>query len=478
VGEGVQARELDEELCRLKRAIAALKTAVELPAEQAPASYRRLLAQGGAAAAADAQAGDRPAATWAGARAPLGLTLADHLAHASRGESRVDDADALDAAATRLQQRARQLRHAAHAADSDYVLASAALDVRLACAATAYEDVCDDDARDALAAAAAADAADAAAAQAEELAAAMAAAALAARTQRPPSTPPMRGSVEAPLIPREASSRTALSAADFGKRMRAERARTAAAAPAEVPVRPFRAHPVPRSTREPRFERLMHDAALVREQRRLESMERLRASELPFSFYTRDTLARAAAEQERAAERERLVEAVTQATPRTRLAGAERARAGMLRAATPQATGGRPVGASPSPDARQRSVSAARLRPRPSSAGHVLDRDTSTRELRSRSAAAHVPARAQSPAPLVARPCSTQPGPSQHLLRFEQLAADCAAGAHASRAERNLAARAAQLLDDAAHARVGYAYDGGAASSAAGGQYVEDCWSA
>jgi hypothetical protein len=514
-GDGVQALQLDEELCRLKRAIAALKAAVELPTPSVaatPSSHRRLQAEDGAAASADAPPGDRAAAAATSARTSPGVTLADHLAHASRGESRVDDAGALEAAAARLQQRARQLREAAHVADSEYVLASAALDVRLACAATEYEDVCDDDARDALAAAAAADAADAAAAQAEELAAAMTAAAYAARTQRPPPPPPplmlsssassatrqrdssggQPAGMEPPFFPREASRRTALSAADFGKRMRVQRARAAAAAPAEAPPRPFRAHPVPRSTREPRFERLMLDAALVREQRRMESMERLRASELPFSFYARDAQARVAAEQERAAERERLLEAVMRATRRTELAGAGHLRPGLERASTPLATRGRSAGASPRPQVRQRGASATR--PRRSSTGHVLDGgnapsstsaagahpfadESSAREQRSKFAAMHAPMRTQSPAPSVARPRSAQPGyaASQHLPRFEQLAADCAVGPHASRAERDLAARAAQLRDDAAHARDGYMYDGD--TSAAGRQYVED-WGA
>lgn len=275
--------ELDQELCRLKRAIAALK--------QSPECTRPLL-KDNLPLAHGAAVDEHTTCTVAVAGSVLSPpSLADHLARTSR----VDDAGALSAAAARMTERSWQLRAAANAAHAAYTIASAELDARMSRAAAAGQDICDADAKDALDAAAAADAADAAAAQSEELAAAMAAAAgAAAREQKQPPKHAMHpvhsiNQVEPRLRCKqpEVAPRSTDGGLRSAQRTAALARRRVRAATTPVPEtpKPFRAQPVPASTSEPRYERLMQDAALVREQRRLESIERLRASERPFSFY-------------------------------------------------------------------------------------------------------------------------------------------------------------------------------------------------
>jgi hypothetical protein len=205
-------------------------------------------------------------------------TLADHLAEA--GTPRQGDVEVLAAACAPLALRAARLRAEARDAEALYAAANAALELRMEQAQRSGMALADHEAEDALAAAAAADAADEAANQAEQHAVAMQEAARAAHLLEREGK--RAGTVQARAQPRE------YVAGGIAARRREEEATAADLAEASAASqRVFRARPVPRSSREPRFERLLLDAELVREQRRAEAAARLRAREAPFSFWGR-----------------------------------------------------------------------------------------------------------------------------------------------------------------------------------------------
>ena len=70
-------------------------------------------------------------------------------------------------------------------------------------------------------------------------------------------------------------------------RLEQELALRAAMEEAEL-ARRFHANPLPRSTTEPRFQRMAEEQAALRELRKRDRVQRLHAEERPFSFYSRE----------------------------------------------------------------------------------------------------------------------------------------------------------------------------------------------
>lgn len=223
----------------------------------------------------------------------------------------------LATAAAQMAMRATRLRAAAKKADAEFVKASEALDDRIADLQQRGVDLTDADTEEALAAAAAADAAEAAAVAAEEQALAMdamARTALSLAQHRTYGHDEMVASVrqDEHRLPGASSGqvRFAMQRRPHGPDSRQARHGCAPLhrpdpAPAIIPSHGtgdipgesavteahrvvFRARPVPKSTREPRFERLLIENELVRQQRKAEAAARLAAAEAPFSFWRRD----------------------------------------------------------------------------------------------------------------------------------------------------------------------------------------------
>jgi hypothetical protein len=201
----------------------------------------------------------------------------------------------LAAAAAALALRATRLRAAARKADLAFAEASKALDLRILGARRTGVDLTDADADEALEAAAAADAAEAAAVAAEEEAIAMdeAARAQLAMAHSHDASHPVDVQREGEAtVPRHRPGQPAGSSvtrhggrpcqARRAMRRQQDEAHEAEATPAS-PV--FKARPVPQSTREPRFERLLNESELARQQRKAEARQRLAAAEQPFSFW-------------------------------------------------------------------------------------------------------------------------------------------------------------------------------------------------
>ena len=215
----------------------------------------------------------------------------------SRGALGTPEFARLAASAAALALRATRLRAAARKADLAFSEASKALDFRIMEARRTGVDLTDADADEALEAAAAADAAEAAAVAAEEKAIAMdelARAELTMAHSHDASHPPVSNQQEGEAtMPRYRPGEPAGTAVThYGGRPRAGQARrTMRSTPdeaqqAEATPLPsvFKARPVPRSTREPRFERLLNESELARQQRKAEARQRLAAAEQPFSF--------------------------------------------------------------------------------------------------------------------------------------------------------------------------------------------------
>lgn len=217
----------------------------------------------------------------------------------SRGALGTPEFARLAASAAALALRATRLRAAARKADLAFSEASKALDFRIMEARRTGVDLTDADADEALEAAAAADAAEAAAVATEEKAIAMdelARAELAMAHSHDASHPPMgmqqQREGEATLPRHRPGEPAGAAVTHYGGRPWAGQARrTMRSTPdeaqqAEATPLPsvFKARPVPRSTREPRFERLLNESELARQQRKAEARQRLAAAEQPFSF--------------------------------------------------------------------------------------------------------------------------------------------------------------------------------------------------
>jgi len=195
--------------------------------------------------------------------------------------------------AAQLAIRATRLRAAARKADEEFKSASLQLDARIAAAQQRGAELTDADTEDAMAAAAAADSAETAAVAAEEQAIAMDNAARAAHARH------ATGHGVTALVSQGRDAETRKS------RYLSPVKRDVAALPSlvneEARPKAFRARPVPRSTREPRFERLLLESELVRQQRKAEAAARLAAEEAPFRFWHRDRLTSRAGNQARSA---------------------------------------------------------------------------------------------------------------------------------------------------------------------------------
>jgi hypothetical protein len=195
--------------------------------------------------------------------------------------------------AAQLAMRATRLRAAARKADEEFKSASLQLDARIAAAQQRGAELTDADTEDAMAAAAAADAAETAAVAAEEQAIAMDNAARAALARHATG----HGVTALVSQGRDAETRK--------PRYPSPVKRDVAALPSlvneEARPKAFRARPVPRSTREPRFERLLLESELVRQQRKAEAAARLAAEEAPFRFWHRNRLTSRAGNQARSA---------------------------------------------------------------------------------------------------------------------------------------------------------------------------------
>ena len=247
-----RAGDVDEQLAALQARIAELKKG-GLASSQAPNSVAEL------------QAGD------------------------SRGALGSQEFARLAAAAAQLALRATRLRAAARKADAAFVEASKVLDRRIMEARRTGVDLDDADTDEALEAAAAADAAEAAAVAAEERAIAMDEAARAQLAMaHAPAPLPLRegGDVTAP---RHRHGQPAGAVSQYPGRPSRVRGHSGTHETEETPAPSvFRARPVPRSTREPLFERLLNESDLARQQRKAEARQRLAAAEKPFSFWGRE----------------------------------------------------------------------------------------------------------------------------------------------------------------------------------------------